>query len=78
MQTYWLIENSCEDKQEDDIKEIHGGDGDVEGVGLFVHPWSKNANGNEESCFDHYQGDSLGSTAALGEGYEYGFDEDIA
>lgn len=78
MQTYWLIENSCEDKQKDNIEEIHGGDGDVEGVGLLVHPWSKNANGNEESCFDHYQGDSLSSTAALGEGYEYGFDEDIA
>lgn len=78
MQTYWLIENSCEDKQEDDIKEIYGGNGDVEGVGLFVHPWSKNANSNEESCFDYYQGDSLGCTAVLGEGYEYGFNEYIS
>ena len=68
MHTYRLIENSCEDKQEDNIEEIDGGDGDVESVGLLVHPWSKDANGDEKSCFDHYQGDSLGGTAVLGEG----------
>ena len=78
MQTYWLIEHSCENKQKDDIEEIYSGDGDVECISLFIHPWSKNANGDEKSCLDYYQGDSLGSTAALSEGYEYRFDEDIA
>ena len=78
MQTHWLIEHSCENKQKDDIEEIHSGDGNVECVSLLIHPWSKNANGDEKGCFDYYQSDSLGSTAALGEGYEYCFDKNIA
>jgi len=76
-ETYRLIEDCREHKQEDDIKEIDCRNGDIEGVGLLVHPRSKNANSNEEASLDDDQSNGLSCAAALSKGDEQGLDKDV-
>lgn len=75
--TYRLIEDCGEDQKKDDVDEVDGGDGNVEAVGLLVHPWTKNADGNEETSFQNHQSDCLSGTATLSEGNEQPLHKDI-
>ena len=68
--TYRLVEDCGEDQKEDDVDEIDGSNGNVETVGLLVHPWAEDADSNEENSLDDDQCDGLAGTSALSESDE--------
>ena len=75
--THGLIEDAGKDQEEDDVDEVDDGDGDVERVGLLVHPRSQDADCHEQASFDQHQGDRLGRSVLLDQGDEDGLDQDV-
>lgn len=75
---YWLVENRGENQQENRVDEVDGCNGDVESVGLLVHPWPENADTNQEAGLDDNQCNSLGDAATLAESDEQSFDQNVS
>ena len=72
-----MVEDRGENQQENRVDEVDGCDGDVEGIGLLVHPWSENADTDQEAGLNDNQCDSLGGAAVLAKGDEQCFDQNI-
>ena len=77
VETYWLVEYTCEHQEEYNINEVDHSDCNVEGVSLFVHPGSKNANSDEEDGFGYHQSNSLRNRSVLSKSDKHSFYEDI-
>lgn len=77
-ETYGLLEDLREHKQEECTKEVDGGNSDVETVGLLVHPGAENRDANEKGKLDKNESDSLDGSTALRETNKHGLDEDVS
>ena len=73
-----MIKDRGENQQEYRVDEVDGCYGDVEGVGLLVHPWPKNADANQEAGLDDDQCNGLGNAAVLAKSDEQCFDQNIS
>jgi hypothetical protein len=73
-----LAEDLGEHQQEERAEEVDSSNGDVETVGLLVHPWAENRDTNEKTELDQDKSDSLGLAAALSETDEHGLDEQVS
>ena len=76
-QAYRLVEDRGENQQENSINEVDSCDGDVERVGLLVHPWPENADANEEASLDNDQGNGLSNAAVLAKSDKQRLDQNI-
>ena len=72
-----MVENVGENEKEDGVQEIDGCDSNVEGIGLLVHPWSKNADSNQPNDLDNEQADSLSNPRVLPESNKQSLEEDV-
>ena len=72
-----MVEYSRKNKHEDDIKEIHSGNGNVESIRFLVHPRSKNADSDQESRLDNHERNRLDCAVRLGERQKHSLDEDV-
>ena len=75
--TYRLVEDISEDEQEDSAEEAHGSNGDIQTVGLLVHPRSDDADANEPSSLDDQEADCLGDRAALRKSHKDRLAQDV-
>ena len=75
--TYRGLENSGKDQQEDDIQEVNCTNRDVEDVDTAVHPWTKNADANERTCFNEEECNCLNSAIRLCKGNKNGLEENV-
>jgi hypothetical protein len=65
---YRDAEDAGEHEKNEDVEEVDGSDGDVEGIGGFVHVRFHYADGNQQGEFEDEEGDCLSSSAPLGQG----------
>ena len=72
-----MIKYRRKNQQENGVDEIDGCNGDVESVGLLIHPRPENADTNEEGSLDDDQCNRLSRAAVLGESDEQRFNQDV-
>ena len=75
--TYRLLEDLSEHQQENCAKEVNCSDGNVESVGLLVHPRAEDGDTNEKSSLDQDKGNGLGLSAGLSKADKHGLDKDV-
>ena len=76
--TYGLLEDLSEHQQEESTEEVDSGNGNVETVGLLVHPRAKDRYTDEQNSFDEDKRNGLGLEAALRKTDEHGLDEEVS
>ena len=76
--TYGLIEDVGKDEEEDGVEKVDHGDGNVENVGLAVHPWFQDRHSDEEASLDDEQTNRLYLGRALSECNEDGLGKNVA
>ena len=75
--TYWLIEYPTEDEKKYRVEKVEDGDGNIEAVGLLVHPWSQNTDCDEEDSFNDQKSDGLNDRNTLAKCHKYRLEENI-
>src|SRR5690349_10975973 len=74
---YGLIKDLREHEQEKGTEEVDGCDGNVETVGLLVHPWAHDRHSNKEGSLDDNNSKALNLGAVLCKANEHGLDEQV-
>lgn len=73
-----LVKDLGEDHQKDRVDKVDGADGNVERVGALVHPWAKDAGGNQGAGFNDEKTHGLNGSRVLRKGDEHGLESQVA
>lgn len=72
-----MVEDLGKHHHEKGTDEVDSGDGDVETVGLLVHPWAQVRNSDKKSELNENESNALNLAAALSKTDKHGLDKEV-